>query len=428
MEALLIFILTVFCFFSKRKGLSLFFLASLLTGGFWIIGKTTTLFGMSIRLTDLALAYVFIILIYSLLKGNLKTLPKELKSVYYFFFFLLIAVIVDFIFHKTSLGDIFRTTRHWYFILFVFILPSFNKRDIILGFKFIIYFTFFQLILFLTEPVTGKVLFSSAGTMEALKMTGVERYTFLPRFNFFFFALVFSTEKLDSRIKFSMLFLFFAAILITTTRSYLIISFLIIALSLFISKRQGILKKIGIITVLIAIIMGVTFYKPINSRFVASVGDVNSINDVRTGGEGNVSFRFLLFAERLNHILIRPETTVFGIGFVSEENYKGDSFNIGLYNEDNEIVNLDTADIAWALFALRLGLLGSFLYLFIYFSLFRYFWRNRSNSYALTGVYYIIIYLFLSLSSSNLYNGVFIFIPALLYQVVKNTKREMVLL
>ena len=80
--------------------------------------------------------------------------------------------------------------------------------------------------------------------------------------------------------------------------------------------------------------------------------------------------------------------SIFGLGFISENNFKG-NFKIGLLNEKNHVIQLDTGDISWALFFVRLGILGTIIYVSIYIMLMIYFYKNKASTYGKIGFLYI---------------------------------------
>jgi len=415
----LLFLLAMISFFSNKKSLSLFLLAALISGGFWIIGMSTTLLGFSVQLSDFALLYVFSILLVQLFRGKIKPLPLQLKPINYFLIFLLISMLIDATVNGTPLGDIFRTTRLWFFMFFAYLLPFYSKKTILQAIKYILLVTFIELLLFLIEPIVGKEFFSYAGTIEALKTTNISRYALIPPFIFFFFVWVFSIKNLKPIYKTTLLSLIIIAVFITTTRSMVIGIALIFLISIVIAKKQNIIKKFTIVLALIITIVSISFYEPLSKRFVSGISDINSLQSGSSEVSGNMSFRLLLVAERLEYIMKTSQTALLGLGFISEKNYTGHQFSIGLLNEEGERINLDTGDIAWAIFTVRFGILGTLFYLFIYYRLAKHFWRYRGNIYAMIGFNYIILYLFLSTSGSMLSKGTFIFIPLLLYGLTK---------
>jgi len=421
MFAFLVLIIALISFFIKKKALSLFLLAALVSGGFWIIGLNTTLFGFVIQMSDLALVYVLVILFVQLLRGKIKQLPRILKPINYFLIFLSIVIMIDLIINGTPLGDVFKTTRHWLFLLFVYLLPSYKEKDILQALKWIIVLTFMQTLLFLTEPVTGKVLFSYQGTLEALSLTNISRYSMLPPFIAFLFVWIFSRKISKQWLKFVGVVLILLAILISQIRSMLLATLIIFIISIFLSKKQKIYKKIIMLFSIISVILLIMFYEPLNERFSSGVRDFNNVT-VENANHSSTGFRSMLFLERLNYILEKPSTAIYGLGFIAEKNYKGHQFSIGHYTKDGEVEQLDTGDMTWVLFAVRLGIIGTFFYLLIYLKLLHYFYKYRIDFFALVGLYYLIFALFRSLAGTEMYYGSFILLPALLFQLVRYTK------
>lgn len=416
----LVFILAIYFFFKNKKGLSLFLFIGLITGGFWILGIYGYILGYPIQSTDFAILYVLIILLYQIISKKLKKPSKIFSPVLFFLFFLFIAIFIDYSTNGTSLSDIFRTTRHWFLLLFIFILPAYSRKDIFKALKLSIYVTIIEIVLFLTEPLTGKVLFSPYGTLEALKMTDIRVYGLIPPLSVFLFTWTFQNHNIKNIYKAIVLLLIFVAILITTIRSLVIGVFIIIVASILLSKTQKLRNKVIMVFSIFLLILVVSLYKPISNEFSTIGTDITGALD-RGERTGNMSFRYLLTLERLEHILQNPKTAIFGIGFITEKNYSG-QFTMGLRNDNGEIIQLDTADIAWSLFFLRLGLLGTFLYTMIYIKLLKYFFKNRSIFYGESGFHFLLFSFFLTLASAAMVNGSFFIIPALLYKLTKTTK------
>ncbi len=422
MISFLILVVALITFFTKRKGISLFLLITLTTGGFWIIGVVTTIFGASVRLTDLGLMYVIILLIYKLFRGDLQKLDGPFKILNYLLLFITISILLDMSLNNTPIGDIFRTSRNWLFFLVVYLVPSYTKEDIFYAFRLVFTVTTIELVLFLTEPLTGVVLFSTSGMLEALQMTNVTRYSMFPPLLFFLFVWTYTTPYLSKIYKNILIFLIFLAIVVTLIRSMVLALGFIVILSVFITSQQSLSKKIFVIFGILIFSLSISLYEPLSSRFTDSTSDISSIGKSKKV-KGNMSYRILLASERLEHILKEPQKAIFGIGFITESNYKG-HFIIGLRDKKNRVIQLDTADIAWAIFFLRLGLVGTFIYMIFYIGLMIFFWKNKTNFISLAGFYYMIIYFIWSLTGTAIASATFVLIPALLYQLIRYTEEE----
>jgi len=418
MFSLILFLLSLYCFFSNKKAYSLFLLFFLTSGGFFITGLYTNLFGISIQLTDFAILYVVIIFIYKLFTNQLNKLPKEFKLINIFFIFLFVACSIDFLVNETSISDIFRTSRHYIFILFVYLLPSYSSDEILKAIKLVFILTIFQLFLFLTQPITGILLFSPYGILEAIQLSK-ERFAILPPFLIFMYIWYTIYKSKFENIKKLILILTFIAFVITLTRSLILVVILMFIINIFIFSKINHYKKFFIIITSLFVIFSLSFYEPISKRFSEASTEINSLNKKV---EGNMSFRFLLASERLDYISKNIQYSIFGLGFISENNFKG-NFKIGLLDDKNHVIQLDTGDIAWATFFVRLGIIGTIIYILIYIKLMIYFYKNKSFTYGKIGFLYIFAFFFLSTAGTIIAQGAFMFIPALIYNLLRYEKK-----
>lgn len=102
--------------------------------------------------------------------------------------------------------------------------------------------------------------------------------------------------------------------------------------------------------------------------------------------------------ERYDYIMQESETAIRGLGYVSESTFKRDIFNIGLHNEFDEIIQLDTGDIAWSLLFVRLGLLGLAFYLFMYFRIVVEYGKHMHNN-RFNGFFFSMLLVFILFTS-----------------------------
>ena len=105
-----------------------------------------------------------------------------------------------------------------------------------------------------------------------------------------------------------------------------------------------------------------------------SKGEYMDTEDIELDQESTLLFRFAHFYERFIETTETSIGSVFGVGFMSEGSkytYNNFNFIVGLSDEKtNEIVQLDTSDIAWSLLILRYGIVGSIIFLFMCILLF----------------------------------------------------------
>jgi hypothetical protein len=100
-------------------------------------------------------------------------------------------------------------------------------------------------------------------------------------------------------------------------------------------------------------------------------------------------------------------------------------FKIGLIEElSGATVQLDTGDISYSILFLRLGYLGSFLYLLLFVYLMVFFYKKRDNRYAFFSFLYLILTIGVSFFSANLLDPVTFLMPLISYHIVKKTDNE----
>jgi hypothetical protein len=94
-------------------------------------------------------------------------------------------------------------------------------------------------------------------------------------------------------------------------------------------------------------------------------------------------FRADNFFERYLETTETAVGTLFGLGFMSENtHYTENHFNFIIGLEDNETgatTQLDTSDIAWSIFIIRYGIVGTLIYLALYAYVGVRYWRRRGT-------------------------------------------------
>ena len=102
-------------------------------------------------------------------------------------------------------------------------------------------------------------------------------------------------------------------------------------------------------------------------------------------------------------------------------------FIVGLENEDTGFVNqVDTSDIAWSLFVIRFGIIGTILYLIYYFTLVNFFNKEyKSETLAKVAFSVLGVIFITSFTSVQILSMEFISLILLLYVLlVKNGEEK----
>ena len=144
-------------------------------------------------------------------------------------------------------------------------------------------------------------------------------------------------------------------------------------------------------------------------------GEYMDIEDVELDTESTLLFRLAHFYERY---LITTETnigTIFGVGFMTEGSqytYNNFNFIIGLTDKTtNEVIQVDTSDIAWSLLIIRYGILGSLIIIAFYVYFIIFYGKRQSNGVCLSMMLYLIFIIGLSNTSDQLYYANYLIFP-----------------
>ena len=343
------------------------------------------------------------------------------KEVIYFYIFLLLSGILD-ILHGIIFGDVVRQWRHWFFLLIVFVAPLFSFNEIEQSLKQLFKITLVTSIYILLIRFY-QIDFVKINAYEVDR--GVKPASYSMLFAFLCYVNPWNFSNVKKIVYFS---IFIIPIILNLKLTYLITVALSIGLYVAI-ESVNLSKKLflGGVVVLFSVFL-FQFNEKIANRVNVMSENVKVISE-DTNEHDNFTFRLLLAQERLNYILDDPEKMIRGIGFVSEQNYKENPFSIGLYDRKfGKIRQLDTGDIAWAIFFCRLGLGGLLLFLLFYYKLSRAFWKSRQQNklYSFYFVSLIVFLFFTSFGNTIIAMDDFYIYPILLvYQIVMKEKENL---
>lgn len=262
----------------------------------------------------------------------------------------------------TSVADVVKYVRSYSYLTLVFIYPYIRKETSLNSLKIAYYMAMFICILQLFQRFTG---------LELIELRVDEgRGTKPISYSIFCSAIVLINLWNHNVIKRCLhLAIFLLPILLSLKMTYAISVILIYVIYLFSSPIMTFRTKCVVAGAVFFVAMAfLSISKDFTERLIGMTQETSSISQGES--EGNFSFRILHAAERLNYILGNANTTIRGMGYVSEQNYNKNTFTIGTWNrEENRIDQLITGDIAWSVFFVRLGLGGLFIYLFFYVTL-----------------------------------------------------------
>jgi hypothetical protein len=245
-------------------------------------------------------------------------------------------------------------------------------------------------------------------------------------FSYFFILLLFTDYfKITKKVKYSLIVLLTATIVFSMIRSA-IIELVLGVLFLFAIRERIKLKNIAIGSFAILILILIVIFNPnIKGRFISGVEEVRTFNISNSEVQGNLTYRIFHAQERMNYVSQSLQYSVFGIGNITEENFP-EYFNIGLVSEEGRTSQLDTGDIAWSIFFLRLGFVGTLLFLFFYVRVIihAFGFRRQSDLAAVLFVYLFMELTLGSITSTSIATGAFWLFPLLIYCNIKPAENE----
>lgn len=345
------------------------------------------------------------------------------KGILVFFLFLFLSYIVDLCINHVALSSIFKSMRDWSVLLFIWIVPKLRNTEIYSFIRMLFVFTFILTILFIVESLFN---ISITGAVRVTENVG-SRATIPWPLSLFVWGIVLSGAlKVPNSWKIIYIAVVVLHLIICGSRSHFIAFALVLLMFFFLKGTINIKKVMVSIFALIAMVVIFSTDNMLSERFSESRQELSDMHSGSKEVEGNFSFRILLLEERMAYINQNIQYTIFGIGNVQERDLRRNLFSIGLINEDNEVAQLDTGDIAWPLLLLRLGYVGTMIYLcFIYFRGMAIGWNNRKNPLALTLFVYLFIHLFFaSFTDYVISNSLFWFVPFVSIILVEREKIE----
>lgn len=376
---------------------------------------------------DLGLSLYILWFMTFLVNGRISFTHPLKKCVVVFFTFLIISGVYD-IFIGTPMVDTIKYMRQWLLLTVVFIAPNISLYTIKRSLK---------QVTIITVCICLFLLVARFASIDILGLRSLEdRGIKPPSYSMVCALLLFANVwKYNTMTKYT-----YIAILILPSLLNLKVTYIVTIVAMFVlftvmNTTSTPVKKITMfLTTILVSFFILSSSGDLVGRMVEMKTNFSSQSLENIESEDNFTYRLAHAAERLTYILGRGDRTIRGLGFISEENYKEDAFEIGLWDDNSfSIVQLDTGDIAWSILFLRLGLLGLSIYLIFYFKLLKTLWKTNGVAplYTAYAIILIVFLLFTSLGNTIITTGEFFFIPLLIshYRKIKheNSSSYMVL-
>ena len=343
-------------------------------------------------------------------KHKLKISNKIQMLVTIFFIFLIVNGIFDIMYYNTSVGDVIKYIKGWSLLSVVYIYPYIKIEDTLNCLKQLYNITLFAC-LFVTVSMLLKLDF---GILWILEDRGIKPPPDCMWFAPMAFFNMWNKGKIKSFIE-ALIFIIPAVMFLKMT--YAITVVLVFAFIILMKKNTSMATKIVLGAVMcISISVFLTMNSSFNERMTGMMAETNNISQGES--DGNFSYRIMHAQERFDYISNDPVMLWRGMGYIHERNLKKTLFVFGTNGGESQ---LDTGDIAWSLFFIRLGMIGLLLYLLMYLNIIKQYYKNRHKDICLLLAAMMITYLtFTSLGNAIIAYDYFFMLPILLLNLCKN--------
>ena len=372
--------------------------------------------GMSFSLKNLVffnesfLIFSIIIFILFFFKFNYKKQFSRknvlTKNVLFLYLFLIVSILFD-LSSSVSFYDILSNVKLWFFLSAIWVYPCIPSYQFLKIIKILLYFTVFIAVLGILDFLFGTMYLSEI----IVNNEGIKRAIIPSTYTLFFIiALLTNLLNIKKKIKIIFLIILISIILLSVIRSLILGVVLSFILIILIDKTYNFSKIKKIIIFIIPLCLLIFLNKDTNSRFQ----NLFSKEDTATN---TTLLRSNVFLERFNYIVSSPKTFILGVGNIREENAPI-LFSFGNSSrDDGNPDQLYSPDISWPNLLIRLGFVGTIIYLIFYFKIMSitYKRRNFNKFYKALFVYMFISITIISFASSIISLGSFWLLPLLLY-------------
>jgi len=422
-----ILIVSIILYLNGKRTLSTILFFFFLFDGFQIIPEKFFETGMGIsKSTDFALLYIIILFIYGIITTkDFIPINKLALLLGGYLLFIVCLIGISYYTYHIPFVEIIRTSRYYLFALSYFVLRRLTKEEISSILKILFCIVIFQSILFTIQGFTGIALLIGAESHKSAKL--ITRFYNSPLMLYFFVFYGIFNNPFTGKYKYISALICIVCVYMPLHRSLTISFILILILGLFLKMGKikqfiNYLPMLLLCVIPLVAVMGAQLAsRTMNDINSVTTGEFVDIEEIELGEESTLLFRIAHFYERYMHILEKPIETAFGSGLMAEEsNYTNKKFDfiVGLENEKTgEIVQLETSDIAWSNLIIRYGIIGTLIYLTIYISIMIFYYKHRKVRYALSTFLYLLLLLFTSITSNQLYYVYMLVFPFMFFDM-----------
>lgn len=337
-----------------------------------------------------------------------------------FFVYMLFVIVLDELINQTRLWSIFRTQRHWLFLLFWIPLCRLPREMFEKTIHHLYLLTIIISAIILLEGMTGLYIFTHGYIDNSTSVVDLERgalscVTAL----LYIFMLYAGYGKASKWVGYSFMALMVFTIVDSAVRSaFMALGLGLLIMAYYLSKNR--VKVMGQVIVAVLLLVSIVYATPaLRTRMLES--EELSVA-IKSGGEveGTMSFRTQFLLERIEYVSNDLAQFLFGVGSIPSDEFTGHQFRIA------SIQAFESGDISWVGIVCRTGMVGTVFFIYMTIVIIRFFFKNKRKSlYALPMAAYVTIWLFpMSFAGSNMQFGQFWILPLIFANMVVKDKNE----
>jgi hypothetical protein len=420
-------ILSIILYIIGKRVSSILILFFFLFDGFQLIPEVLfdTHVGIS-KSVDFAFVYILVLFIYGFIRYD-DFIPKNhiTKLIAIYLSFILICIGISLFYYHIEFVDILRTSRTYFLVLSYFVIRRLEKEELIKLLEILFIVVLFQCCLFIIQAFTGIALLSGGES----GWTGIiTRFYNIPFMLYFFVFYAIFSNPYEDWLKLVTTIIPSITMLLPLHRSLMMAFIVCILMGIYI-KVGGLKVIMKYPRVVLISIIPLLFIiaKSGESRTITDISNVLNgefleiDDDFVMDEDSTFMFRITHFFERLMDVTDSKIGTVFGAGYMTEDSdYTLNHFDyqIGLPDDiTGNTIQLDTSDISWSNFIIRYGLIGTFIFLYFFFSITSIFHKNLS-AIGLPIFLYMMLLFFDSFTSDLLYQNRMLIFPLLFHNLL----------
>lgn len=429
---MLLLLILAFVWYSKgKRELSVLTFFGFLTSGYQLIPEIVFTAGVGLKPTDYAILFLLGVVAMEWFSGKRKELIEILPRFSIIFLaFIALAAAVSIFIYKIPIVEVVKSARSYFLLLTPILFYTLTKDELERVFKFLFRITIFLSIVYILQPIFDTQLlvgFYTEGKTSFMGLFKIARFYNTPTYLYIFFFFALYNSNFTKKQKLIYTSIMTLPILLCMHRSLLLAFIVVILFNHFRAKIKKIYPILIVILVALIPFLGSISGNILDTKIAQDIiGSVEiEPEDFVPGelGDATFTFRVLHFLERIYYASQNFMNLLFGMGFMMEgSDYTINNFDfiVGLENEETGFANqVDTSDIAWSVFVIRFGIIGTVIYLIYYFLLMKFFSARINKSIAKV-VFSVMLLLFItSFTSIEIVKMEFITMLLFLYIFIK---------